>query len=617
MISLDSKIISLFLLCAAASGCKPRSFNSDTLASPAYSGKPVVIAQCSIPQGNGGNWAATLGWVSEQMMVRAEHADRLSKDGRAVGIYLGCMAGGSSGSVVTNVVMRILNNKSLVTDANSEKLFSASETRTLARAVRYVALAADLNLRELAVFFAQVAGNNAASFLNKSKIVEQIRSLFGQQDPKWWNGQQVDGNMMLVDFAALLHLSENLTARMVNEPAERFLNGDLLKIASAHKISRVTDFAIFDNLQEMQSSSVPSESLDKILDRQSEHIGKTADEFTAKHFALGQYKARYLTNVFRDGKKDYPLTVTLERPLSRGFCTVTMAAFAYTSSSLSLERAPDYKNLRPVLFCSADMIRTLLKSELYRRHLKEGHPFASRFVLASVKTSRGSISPSIREPAMMSELIGEADKGVLEVDEFYAPDIDKKISGDLSFQPVSIAALAKANGGLRPVLGVAGGFPDRRITAWMMSYFFADKIEEFRRRGFEVTGRIGMFGKPDNRAVDKFDTSSIRTVFSADPQAAQANVQDWFSFQDSYCDTFEPLFAASAGKITTVAFNWDLTKIPAAQSGASRLVLVKGANAARSQLGLYESAGFSGFVFDPNSGSEHVPQLTRGYPCKP
>jgi hypothetical protein len=596
---------------------KPKTPDDSQTNAGRANGKPVAIVQCSIPQGNGGNWAATLGWISEQMMIRAEQAEQLTKSGRSVGIYLGCMLGGSSGSVVTNVVMRLLNNNNLVPGAHPEKLFSAADTRTIARAVRYVAMAADLNLRELAVFFAQVAGNNVVSLANKSTLIDKIKSIFGQNEPKWWNGQQVDGNMMLIDFATLLHLAENLTSQMVNEPVEKILNGELLKAASSRKISKMTDFALFDHPQQLTSATAEKNNLETILEKQSEHIGKTADDFIAKHFALGQYRARYFTNVFRDGNKDYPLTVTLDRPLAQGFCTITMAAVGLKSNELSLERAPDYKALRPVVFCSGNMVRTLLKSNLYRRHLRESNPFASRFVLASVRASRGSMSPSIREPGMMSEVIGEADKGVLEVEELYAPDIDKKINGELTFQPYTIAALAKENGGVKPTLGIAGGFPDRRITAWMISYFFIDKMDELKRNGYEVVGRLGLFGKPDNRSIDKFDTSSIRTIFSANPQAAEANVKDWFAFQDAFCNTFEPAFASSGGKISTVAFNWDLTKLPAAQKGASRLILVKGANAARSQLGFYEASAFRGFVFDPNAETDHVPKLNQGYPCKP
>jgi hypothetical protein len=596
---------------------KPKTSEDSQTNAGSTNGKPVAIVQCSIPQGNGGNWAATLGWISEQMMIRAEQAEQLTKSGRSVGIYLGCMLGGSSGSVVTNVVMRLLNNNNLVPGAHPEKLFSAADTRTIARAVRYVAMAADLNLRELAVFFAQVAGNNVVSLANKSTLIDKIKSIFGQNEPKWWNGQQVDGNMMLIDFATLLHLAENLTSQMINEPVEKILNGELLKAASSRKISKMTDFALFDHLQQLTSATAEKNNLETILEKQSEHIGKTADDFIAKKFALGQYKARYLTNVFRDGKKDYPLTITLDRPLAPGFCTITMAVLALKSNELNLERAPDYKSLRPVVFCSGSMVRSLLKSNLYRRHLREENPFASRFVLATVSASRGSMSPSIREPGMMSELVGDADQGVLEVEELYSPDIDRKLNGELTFQPLSIAALASKNGGVKPKLGVAGGFPDRRIAAWMMSYHFIDKMDELKRNGYDIIGRIGLFGKPDNRAVDKFDTSSIRNIFSANPQAAEANIKDWYDFQDSYCNVFESYFAANAGKATTVAFNWDLTKIPAAQTGASRLVLVKGANATRSQLSFYETNGFPGVVFDPNGETDHVPRLSKGYPCKP
>lgn len=49
-----------------------------------------------------------------------------------------------------------------------------------------------------------------------------------------------------------------------------------------------------------------------------------------------------------------------------------------------------------------------------------------------------------------------------------------------------------------------------------------------------------------------------------------------------------------------MAFKLDLTNLQAAQSGTVRLILVKIANATRSQIGFYEDNPFSGFVFYPN-----------------
>jgi hypothetical protein len=77
----------LLMQMAACKAFKPDSDTQSTAGKTA--GKPIAIVQCSIPQGNGGNWAATLGWISEQMIVRAEQAEQLQKTGKSVGIYLG------------------------------------------------------------------------------------------------------------------------------------------------------------------------------------------------------------------------------------------------------------------------------------------------------------------------------------------------------------------------------------------------------------------------------------------------------------------------------------------------------------------------------------------------
>jgi hypothetical protein len=579
-----------------------------------------VIVQCAIPQGNGGNWAATLGWLSEQMLVRAEQAEQLSTGGQQVSVFFGCMLGGSSGSIATNVVMRVLNNQALIPGARTDRLYTPAEARILGRAVRYIALAADLNLRELAHFFAQVAFNNATSVVNKARLPGLIMSVFGShQQAKWWDGQQVDGKKMMIDFSTILHLAQKINLQMLEAHPEAFLKEEFAAAARQQGMNRVSDFPIFKNEKDVPRESADAKRLDSILDMQSKYIGEQSDHIIAKDFALGDYKARFSKNVYRGGHANYPLTRTLETPLSFGFCTITMARMYLNSAQLNLEHAPDYNTLRPLVFCSKETVQAILSSPLYRQHVRDAHPFARRYILATVKASRGSMSPSIREPGMMQELIGPANNGELEIEEIYAPDLDAGNGGKLEFQLMPTSGFNRTGQVIRPMFGIAGGFPDRRVSAWMMTYFYLQKVDEFKKNGFEVIGRLGVFGKPDDRSVDKFDTNVIRTIFSANPQVGESNVRDWYAWQDSYCNTFEPEVKRRGGVITTVSLNWDLTKIPAAQAGASRLIVVKGANAARSQLALYENATstLGRFVFDPNITSDHVPRLSQGYPCRP
>ena len=90
-----------------------------------------------------------------------------------------------------------------------------------------------------------------------------------------------------------------------------------------------------------------------------------------------------------------------------------------------------------------------------------------------------------------------------------------------------------------------------------------------------------MFGKPDKRSRDKFDTTSIKEVFSESPEDGAKNVADWFAFQDSWCETFLPNFKMTNKEFETVVLNWDVTKLPASQARKSHYLVTKAINATR------------------------------------
>ena len=64
-----------------------------------------IVTQCLAPQGNGGNWAATIGWMSEQIQFRI---NSLKTPKESTLLNLHCISGGSSGSVSTALLMTIM-----------------------------------------------------------------------------------------------------------------------------------------------------------------------------------------------------------------------------------------------------------------------------------------------------------------------------------------------------------------------------------------------------------------------------------------------------------------------------------------------------------------------------
>ena len=159
--------------------CKKKDTGSRLSSSP-FDYQEISI-HCFAPQGNGGNWASTLGWLSEAVKMRVETAiQRQAKTGKKIGLDFSCMTGGSSGSAATVVVMQLLANQNLFPNAISnhnlfEKhnykgiLLNTEQGLLLADAIQLMGLTADLNFSEMLNFYRQVVGQNF-----KSKLLDLL-----------------------------------------------------------------------------------------------------------------------------------------------------------------------------------------------------------------------------------------------------------------------------------------------------------------------------------------------------------------------------------------------------------------------------------------------------------
>ena len=87
-------VVAISALIVAGVSCKARQFNQGARTKGAGTEGGQIIVQCNAPQGNGGNWASFLGWLSEQWRVRARDARSLEKSsGSAIKLDLRCMSG--------------------------------------------------------------------------------------------------------------------------------------------------------------------------------------------------------------------------------------------------------------------------------------------------------------------------------------------------------------------------------------------------------------------------------------------------------------------------------------------------------------------------------------------
>jgi hypothetical protein len=605
----------LSVILSSVLGCTPHREQAGSQGSDAAaaSGRQfdVLLAHCFAPQGNGGNWASTLGWMSEEIHLRIVEAEALQKSGRSVGIHLGCMVGGSSGSVAAATLSAVLENKNLLPGRTAQSPLSIAEATKAMRAIRFVAQAADLNPGELARFYIQVLLGEG-----QKKVHDAVDKVVPSNSKEWWTGSTVDPKRMLVDFAGSVRLAATLTPEILDKGIGAALKGSQLEGYTKHSVKLATELPNFPALNLVpDAQSSEGKILAAGFEEQSKFLKTSGDNFLRSQFGIGEYASRYLSDLSAKGGAS-KLKQTLDAQFGDGICTISMALIA--RSEQDTREIPDYKKLSPTVFCNEATIVKIVSSSLYQKHIKENHPYASRFVLAAVPTLRGGIVPSIREPNMMVPLKSPLGSGELEVRRFYNPKWDKDVNGKLTFGLMDAKKVRIGSQDIVPHVGVAGGFPDRRIAAWIGSYYLMDNIQgRLSKLAGEVKVTFGLFGRDNKRNNPAFHKIAVKDVFSSSPDIGARNLQDWLGFADSWCDTMGGAMQSKyKAKIGNVTLNWEVSKVPAAQKpgGASNQLVVKSINATRTQVGKHLKG--IGAVFDPEVGSDHVPHLVSPNGCK-
>ena len=540
-----------------------------------------IINECSVLQGNGADWAAIFGWLAEDLIIKAEKAEKyeLENPGKIAGIKFTCMIGGSSGSASTMVLLQLLKNKQLGLSFIEKNTLRAKDVRLLGRALRIIAYSVDLTFKEKAKFI-----KHALRMVLWSYPVDTMKSLILEEKfPDRWAFKLLDGNYIFFYFANSLLFARYITKELVNMNVSMVLSEKPIKTAKKFGLTKLGDLLQVPNVELAKEEK---KELTKIFEEHGKNIVKLARLFINKNL---KPKSKW-RDLNRDALHDGPLFSVLNEPLEDGFCTITMTDLWWGTSEKIYKKELSYEHMRPLVLCNKKTIDSMLASKLYREHLAKDYPYASRFILGVVKTVRGSISPSIREPWLMASLTGPPNEDELEIEEIYDPEIDKAINGRYHYKSVSTDGFVLDGEQQKIGLGIIGGFADRRIAAWMMSYYYLGQVEGLKERNIELKNSLSMFGLPDERKLDKFDTYLIKNDLAGSGHLADHYLKDWSLFQFNWFETFKLHFHRKQILVTTVAFNFDLSVIPAAIERKSRYLVPMAANVSRSQLYAYDSS---------------------------
>jgi hypothetical protein len=506
-----------------------------------YSGDQRVVQLCHTSQGNGFNWAASHGWLSESFAWQARNEPGGAQD--KVLFDIQCMAGSSSAAGTTVLLSALLENPRLGWSMSppDPRRFSASDLLILSRALRLIALAADFGIDEQIGFAARYA-------------LPEDRS-----DRNWWPSRY--GTDLIRHTLARRILFASLLEK---EDLERTIPDEDVFSSDTNK---VTDILEFDD-----AALVPQPGTN-LYDRASRFLAGQ------RRAAIQIYNQRLGRDVWSwNGRADRYLRTT---PVSYGFLTSAFALVQPRAADGSVRPdalPPAFTRLRKLVIANRATIESIINSAAYRKSVQEGGDDILNFVFVEVTHKDALLQLSQAEPENERRLVGTA--AALGIQSIYDPRADQ----DGSFKLSS----AEDTGFI-----IAGGWTNPETTAWPLVHLQLANAEAAASQGKETGAAFLRFGKEGRTA--SFPKKVLKTYFYRNedgtiPDNPEANLQkylDAYYFDsDHFINRFESLFAAAQIPFTTekVTFNWDISSRPAAAANQSQVLSLGVAQAFRAHL---------------------------------
>jgi len=434
---------------------------------------------CVALSGNGGNWASTLGFISEALLLYVEEQSPRK-------INLRCAVGGSSGAATTVLLRSLLANPSF--GVSSDGVATPAQAVSIARALSLLAQTTDLSSWEKAQTVAAVA---------KTKLSR-------------WGEEAWDKNTVAIDVASILlqfgrtialarHMhsawSELTVADMIQDQCaltdwgKKWCKREtLVEVAKDFGLQYAADLPEQGRRRRNVENSATQEQKDEtksqlafiMKDISSHMLNFTYKELKAKGFSSGQANGLKV----RSGSGNMVDDVLAETP-EDGFMTVTFV-HGRDDPEESVEGVA-YADTRVLALMSRGTAESILQSQLYRRRISAcqqkdaaGCQHADRFILAAVETMRPMIALPTMEPGIVKPLVATlSSMGITNV---FDPTI-------VSLQG-SWSLLRLTQFMVDPNYVILGGFVDRGQSV-ALQQFYADGSQSINREDVQ----FGLFGR--------------------------------------------------------------------------------------------------------------------------
>ena len=533
-------------------------------------------------QGNGGNYASTLSAVAESLEIAAEDAIQLQGQGIQKGFLFPSFVGASSGSLVVSIASSLIQNTHLFPDSHTDKVFSPSEVKTLSRALRYMAYAADERLFERFMFIAKSGISMVKGKLGLDRLSYEFKRMLNPKEtPNWWTKSISRSEAVLYDFTKAIFIAQNLNKSMLLvPPSDLSLSPEEEKLVTELGWMHVSDLPRIP-----KDTSNPKGAL-KLAAKVAKYVRVSAEKRVRKAL-LKKYRIPFLRHAFvnydnptRD--TEHPLKkAMIDHKLADGCVTATFVLWKEEFNLDDVDKLPKYldEDVRPMLFANAETAHVL--AQYYNNtHISEHEKDA---LIASTPHIHGGMLPSTKEPDLLEVLAGHANNPAK-----YSISSIKDLSNGDDFTVLD----SEEDQG--PWIGTLGGFINAASLARIASLQLSIKARDLQNKlaqGTQISSKLLIFSKPSLPGLEDFAQQKIKQLFSGgDSKLAEENIEIVKLHAQNNIDRtiyhgqlMEQLGINS--EMNRLGVYWDISgTLPAAQAGKSYLLVYLIANEVRKQL---------------------------------
>lgn len=520
-------------------------------------GEDHIFVQCHVLQGNGYNWAATLGWLSSQFLFAAERAEEYEARHRGARAWIdvSCTTGSSSGGAATSLVDHLLANPAVVAPrlltSDGGRVLTAAEAREASRALMFLALSADFSGEKLGLGVTAVGA--WLGLLDRSS-----RGVPG----RWWRAKSTpDRNLRI--------FGKWITAARQYEPAwfDGLVGNDALALPTLA-------------IRPSASSAAP-ERLTAAAQRMEALAREARDVLEAR-----------LSREYREAV-----------PVGDGACVTALAV------PLDDGGPPfDLQDLRLLLVCNAQTYRILTEDADFASLLAPFQRTRERLMLARADRWDDLLDLTLREPDLLTPLSGRLQAPPIGLEALSAFE-----AGEMRAFTPEVPYLV-LGGFADPRLQAWGAYALtlERLRRWReRGVAVSGRLALFGR----TEDRADPAASFAQRTVVKYFTDAYRG--EEDAGAARRALDAYYAWQDEFCEASAEAPPDLSLQVDHYRMDWNLTGTPAAMSRRSSELAALGFNLTKSQTprGRYpalDAAWFDAFLFAPEDAPAYVPEAPAG-----